>query len=121
VARTQRPRLGEELLTPFRVLAGGEDLATAGAALLERACRALAAVEGVILLEEGGRGPGQGGFLPGPSWGPAGPSGRLGARPADRELATAAATAGWEGTGRTRHQMAAGRPLAAAPRPGARW
>jgi len=30
VARTQRPRVGEELLAPFRVLAGGEDLAIAG-------------------------------------------------------------------------------------------
>ena len=37
MARGQRPRLGEELLAPFRVLADGEDLATAGAALLERA------------------------------------------------------------------------------------
>jgi hypothetical protein len=34
VPRAQRPRGGEELLAPFRVLAGGEDLATAGAALL---------------------------------------------------------------------------------------
>ncbi|HJT99803.1 MAG TPA: CTP synthase, partial [Actinomycetes bacterium] len=49
--RAQRPRDGEELLAPFRILAGGEDLATAGAALLERACRALEAVEGVLLLE----------------------------------------------------------------------
>jgi hypothetical protein len=100
VARTQRPRPGEELLAPFRVLAGGEDLATAGAALLERACRALDAVEGVILLSDGGRGPGQGGFLPGPSWGAAGPAGRLGARPGDRDLAAAAV---------------AGRPLATGP------
>ena len=50
MARAQPPRGGEELLAPFRVLAGGEDLATAGAALLERACQALAAVEGVVLL-----------------------------------------------------------------------
>jgi hypothetical protein len=100
VARTQRPRPGEELLAPFRVLAGGEDLATAGAALLERACRALDAVEGVILLADGGRGPGPGGFLPGPSWGAAGPAGRLGARPGDRDLAAAAV---------------AGRPLATGP------
>ena len=48
MARAQRPRVGEELLAPFRVLAGGEDLATAGAALLERACRALEAAEGAI-------------------------------------------------------------------------
>ena len=51
--RAQRPRVGEELLAPFRILAGGEDLATAGAALLERACRGLEAVEGVLLLEAG--------------------------------------------------------------------
>jgi hypothetical protein len=89
VARAQRPRLGEELLAPFRVLAGGEDLATAGAALLERACRALEAAEGAILLE-GGQEPGQGGLVPGPSWGPPGPGGRLGTRPGDRERAAAA-------------------------------
>ncbi|HTF60411.1 MAG TPA: hypothetical protein VK713_10945, partial [Actinomycetes bacterium] len=80
MVRTQRSRPGEELLAPFRILAGGEDLATAGAALLERACRALDAVEGVVLLGAGGRGagpggqgPGSGGLLPGPSWGAAGP------------------------------------------------
>jgi hypothetical protein len=83
VARAQPSRGGEELLAPFRVLAGGEDLATAGTALLERACQALAAVEGVVLLEEGG-------LLPGPSWGRPGPDGPLGARPGDRELAAAA-------------------------------
>jgi hypothetical protein len=94
VARAQGPRLGEELLAPFRVLAGGEDLATAGAALLERACRALEAAEGVILLAGGG-------FVPGPSWGSAGPAGRLGARPGDHDLAADA--------------VAAGRPLAAGP------
>jgi response regulator RpfG family c-di-GMP phosphodiesterase len=83
VARAQPSRGGEELLAPFRVLAGGEDLATAGTALLERACQALAAVEGVVLLEEGG-------LVPGPSWGRPGPDGPLGARPGDRELAAAA-------------------------------
>ncbi|HEV2825315.1 MAG TPA: hypothetical protein VG035_08925, partial [Actinomycetota bacterium] len=62
MARAQRPRVGEELLAPFRSLAGGEDLATAGAALLERACQATGAVEGVVLLEAGG-------FVPGPCWG----------------------------------------------------
>jgi hypothetical protein len=72
VTRTQHPRGGEELLAPFRVLAGGEDLATAGAALLERACRALEAAEGVILLSEDG-------LVPGPSWGVPGPAGPLGA------------------------------------------
>ena len=70
MARAQHPRGGEELLAPFRVLAGGEDLATAGAALLERACRALEAVEGVVLLEEGG-------LEPGPSWGAPGAGGSI--------------------------------------------
>jgi hypothetical protein len=93
VARAQHPRGGEELLAPFRVLAGGEDLATAGAALLERTCRALEAVEGVVLLSEGG-------LVPGPSWGVPGPAGPLGGRPGDRELAAAAtASAGSEPAG----------------------
>jgi HD-GYP domain-containing protein (c-di-GMP phosphodiesterase class II) len=94
VPRAQRPRTGEELLAPFRVLAGGEDLATAGVALLERACRALEAVEGALLLDAGD-GPAAGpGFVPGPRWGRAGPAGRLGQRPGDGELASGAATAG---------------------------
>jgi HD-GYP domain-containing protein (c-di-GMP phosphodiesterase class II) len=94
VARARRPRVGEELLAPFRVLAGGEDLATAGAALVEGACRALEAAEGVVLLEEGG-------FGPGPSWGVSGPAGRIGARPGDRTLAAdAVASPGAEPTGR---------------------
>ena len=87
MVRTRRPRPGEELLAPFRVLAGGEDLATAGTALLERACRALEAVEGAVLLE-------QDGLTPGPSWGAPGPAGRLGARPGDRGLAAGAVAAG---------------------------
>jgi HD-GYP domain-containing protein (c-di-GMP phosphodiesterase class II) len=100
VPRTQRPRRGEELLAPFRVLAGGEDLATAGAALLERACRALEAAEGVVLLAADG-------FAPGPSWGVPGPGGGLGGRPGDRALAAdAVASPGAE---------AAGRPLVAGP------
>ena len=45
MARPQPPRVGEELLAPFRVLAGGEDLALAADAVLERACQALQAVE----------------------------------------------------------------------------
>jgi hypothetical protein len=80
VPRAPRPRAGEELLAPFRVLAGGEDLATAGATLLERACQALEAAEGAILLEEDG-------LVPGPCWGLPGPGGRLGTRPGDPELA----------------------------------
>jgi HD domain len=87
VARTRRPRVGEELLAPFRVLAGGEDLATAGAVLLERACRALEAAEGVLLLEEDG-------LVPGPSWGLTGARGPLGGRAGDRGLAGAAVAAG---------------------------
>ena len=85
--RAPLPRAGEELLAPFRVLAGGEDLATAGATLLERACQALEAAEGAILLEEDG-------LVPGPSWGLPGPGGRLGDRPGDRELAADAAVSG---------------------------
>ena len=85
--RAPRPRAGEELLAPFRILAGGEDLATAGATLLERACQALEAAEGAILLEEDG-------LVPGPSWGLPGPGGRLGDRPGDRELAGDAAVSG---------------------------
>jgi hypothetical protein len=87
VPRAPRSRAGEELLAPFRVLAGGEDLATAGATLLERACQALEAAEGAILLEEDG-------LVPGPSWGLPGPGGRLGDRPGDRELAADAAVSG---------------------------
>ncbi|HEX3213890.1 MAG TPA: hypothetical protein VH016_15070, partial [Actinomycetota bacterium] len=88
MARAQPPRVGEELLAPFRVLAGGEDLATAGAALLERACQATGAVEGVVLLAADG-------FVPGPWSGASGPAGRLGARPGDRTLAAdAVASAG---------------------------
>jgi hypothetical protein len=100
VARAQPPRVGEELLAPFRVLAGGEDLATAGAALLERACQALEAAEGAVLLSDGG-------FVPGPSWGRPGPAGRLGARPGDARLA--ADTTASAGTERS------GRPLVAGP------
>ena len=94
MARTQPPRVAEELLAPFRVLAGGEDLATAGAALLERACQALEAAEGAVLLSDGG-------FAAGPSWGRPGPAGRLGTRPGDRRLAAdTAASAGTEHSGR---------------------
>jgi hypothetical protein len=91
VARAQPARAGEELLAPFRVLAGGEDLATAGPALLERACQALEAVEGVLLLDDGG-------LVPGPSWGRPGGDGPLGRRPGDQALAAAAAGSGQPGT-----------------------
>jgi hypothetical protein len=66
------------------VLAGGEDLETAGTALLERACGAFQAEEGAILLAEDA-------FVPGPSWGVPGHGGRLGTRRGDRELAADAA------------------------------
>jgi hypothetical protein len=105
VGRAEPPRVGEERLASFRVLAGGEDLAPAAAALLERACRALGAVEGVVLLDEDG-------FAPGPSWGRPGPGGRLGDRPGDRRLA-AEAVAGSEAAGRAGRPVASGRPLAA--------
>jgi HD-GYP domain-containing protein (c-di-GMP phosphodiesterase class II) len=90
----------EGLLASFRVLAGGEDLETAGAALLERACEALQAQEGAILLAEDA-------FEPGPSFGTPGRDGRLGTRRGDRELAAGAA--------------AAGRPLAAGPAARQAW
>jgi ribonuclease P protein subunit RPR2 len=90
----------EGLLASFRVLAGGEDLETAGAALLERACEALQAQEGTILLAEDA-------FEPGPSFGAPGRDGRLGTRRGDRELAAGAA--------------AAGRPLAAGPAARQAW
>jgi HD domain len=98
VARPQPAGVGEELLASFRVLAGGEGLVAAGAALLERACRALAAVEGVLLLAGGD------GVVPGPSFGPAGAGGPLGGRPGDRRLAADA--------------IAAGRPLTSGPEAG---
>ena len=88
------------LLASFRVLAGGEDLETAGTALLERACRALQAEEGAILLAEDA-------FTPGPAFGVPGRDGRLGSRRGDRELAAGAA--------------AAGRPLAAGPAAREAW
>ena len=88
------------LLASFRVLAGGEDLETAGTALLERACRALQAEEGAILLAEDA-------FTPGPAFGVPGRDGRLGSRRGDRELAAGAA--------------AAGRPLAAGPAARQAW
>jgi HD domain len=83
----------EGLLAPFRVLAGGQDLETAGATLLEQACQAFEAEEGAVLLAEGA-------FVPGPCWGRPGPPGRLGTRRGDRELVADA--------------VARGRPLATA-------
>jgi HD-GYP domain-containing protein (c-di-GMP phosphodiesterase class II) len=88
------------LLAWFRVLAGGEDLETAGTALLERACGAFQAEEAAILLAEDA-------FVPGPRFGVAGYGGWLGTRRGDRELAAAA--------------VAAGRPLAAGPAAREAW
>jgi HD-GYP domain-containing protein (c-di-GMP phosphodiesterase class II) len=90
----------EGLLAPFRVLAGGEDLETAGTALLERACQAFEAEEGAILLAEEA-------FAPGPSWGPPGRGGQLGTRHGDRQLAA--------------DTVAVGRPLAAGPAAREAW
>ncbi len=95
-----RHLLGEGLLAPLRVLAGGEQLETAGAAFLEQACRALSADEGAILLAASDLpGPGSesgpvSGFLPGPHHGRAGSGGALGGREGDRQLALAATMAG---------------------------
>jgi hypothetical protein len=100
VVRAQRPRIGEELLAPFRVLAGGEDLGRAGTAVLQRACQALGAEEGVVLLAEDG-------FVPGPSWGTPGAGGRIGSRPGDRDLAADA--------------QLAGRPVTTGPDAGEAW
>ena len=71
MARRGGTRVDEGLLAPFRVLAGGEDLETAGATLLERACQAFEAEEGAILLAEEA-------FAPGPSWGAPGRDGQIG-------------------------------------------
>jgi len=82
------------------VLAGGEDLETAGATLLERTCQAFEAEEGAILLAEEA-------FAPGPSWGPPGRDGQIGTRHGDRELAADA--------------VAVGQPLAAGPAAREAW
>jgi HD-GYP domain-containing protein (c-di-GMP phosphodiesterase class II) len=117
-----RHLLGEGLLAPFRVLAGGEQLETAGATFLEQVCRALSADEGAILLTQGDwgaqeRGPdplqllggwpggrppmGQSdppappdGFLPRSHHGRVGPGGALGERQGDHQLALSAIVAG---------------------------
>jgi ribonuclease P protein subunit RPR2 len=107
-------RLGDGLLAPLRVLAGGERLETAGAAFLERVCHALGADEGAILLAPEPPAPADataaaglpwaapprppacaaGGFLPGPRHGRAGTGGALGQRDGDRQLALATIVAG---------------------------
>ena len=83
-----RHLLGEGLLAPLRVLAGGEQLETAGATFLEQVCRALNADEGAILLASEPTAP-AGGFLPGPHHGCGAPGGPLGEREGDRQRALA--------------------------------
>jgi hypothetical protein len=72
----------EELRGAFRVLAGGEDVEAVGGAFLERACAALAADEGALLLA--GADPGD--HLGGHHHGIPGSEGRLGGRARDRRL-----------------------------------
>jgi len=80
----------EGLLSAFRVLAGGDELEAAGADFLERACAALGAVEGALLLA--GTDPND--PLAGHHLGTPGPEGELGGRARDRGLYAAALTAG---------------------------
>jgi hypothetical protein len=80
----------EGLLSAFRVLAGGDELEAAGADFLERACAALGAVEGALLLA--GTDPND--PLAGHHRGTPGPEGELGGRARDRGLYAAALTAG---------------------------
>jgi len=95
------------LLAAFRALGAGEDPRTAGTALLGRACTALAAEEGAILLA----GPDdrlQGApSAPDQHHGDAGPGGRLGTREADPL--------------RWSEALAAGHPVAAAGRHPELW
>jgi hypothetical protein len=80
----------EGLLSAFRVLAGGDELEAAGADFLERACAALGAVEGALLLA--GTDPND--PLAGHHRGTPGEEGELGGRARDRGLYAAALTAG---------------------------
>ncbi len=81
---------GEGLLGAFRVLAGGEDVEAGGGAFLERACAALAADEGALLLA--GADPED--HLAGHHHGMPGPEGPLGGRERDRRLYAAALASG---------------------------
>jgi hypothetical protein len=80
----------EGLLSAFRVLAGGDELEAAGADFLERACAALGAFEGALLLA--GTDPND--PLAGHHRGTPGEEGELGGRARDRGLYAAALTAG---------------------------
>ena len=81
---------GEGLLGAFRVLAGGEDVEAGGGAFLERACAALAADEGALLLA--GVDPED--HLAGHHHGMPGSEGPLGGRERDRRLYAAALASG---------------------------
>jgi HD-GYP domain-containing protein (c-di-GMP phosphodiesterase class II) len=94
--------LGEGLLAPLRALAGGSGLETAGATFLARACRALGADEGAILLAAasaaapapaGATAPAPS-FLPGAHHGTPGTGGALGSRPRDAVVAATVLAAG---------------------------
>ncbi len=98
--------LGEGLLAPLRALAGGAGLETAGATFLARACPALAADEGAILLaaeevavptsaDQVASAPeATPSFLLGAHYGRQGSGGRLGARPRDLVVAATVVAAG---------------------------
>jgi len=90
------------LLAAFRVLAAGEDPGAAGTALLERACTALEAEEGAILLAgPDAHRPGPP-FTPGQHHGSPSPAGRIGTRASDPLRWADAVAAG--------HPVAAGGP-----------
>ncbi|HEX6675124.1 MAG TPA: HD domain-containing phosphohydrolase [Actinomycetes bacterium] len=80
----------EGLLGAFRVLAGGEDVEASGGAFLERACAALAADEGALLLA--GADPSR--PVAGHHHGTPGSEGRLGGRARDPRLYAAALATG---------------------------
>ena len=80
----------EGLLGAFRVLAGGEDVVASGGAFLERACAALAADEGALLLA--GADPSR--QVAGHHHGTPGSEGRLGGRARDPRLYAAALATG---------------------------
>jgi HD-GYP domain-containing protein (c-di-GMP phosphodiesterase class II) len=102
--------LGEGLLAPLRALAGGTGLESAGATFLARACRALGADEGALLLAAdgldapaigaaghlagAGARPSVPPFLVGARHGRPGPGGELGARSRDTVIAASVLAAG---------------------------
>ena len=93
MTREGRPAAGspsEGLLGAFRVLAGGEDVEAGGGAFLERACAALAADEGALLLA--GADPSR--QVAGHHHGTPGSEGRLGGRARDPRLYAAALATG---------------------------